>query len=292
MTSGCRCEVVMNGYEADEFATRKGRADQGPARDASSTRARSTRAKRDPGPPLRGDQAPRLGARDTPGEFRGITVLPLGGPGTRHGPPGVVHVGPAVPRAECVALQQSSDIQLLLMWNDPGEGGQLHRQAVRVPGIWSADPDDGLPGRSRGPAHTGAPRRKDREHPRGDRCSALRMDRAEEVDRGNAWHGRPGRRRADPTRPGRGAGRASPRPVRLGPSSSAQKRTDNRPHREAAPTRVARTRCDRCSAPGSRPSRDRVGRRRAGEAVDPGAADWGPRGADGGLAPESCPASH
>jgi hypothetical protein len=33
----------------------------------------------------------------------------------------VVHVGPAVPRAECVRLQRSSDVQLLLMWNNPGE---------------------------------------------------------------------------------------------------------------------------------------------------------------------------
>lgn len=119
---GVRCEVVMNGYEADEFATTKAQPTKGlPLRIVYT--GEIYEGKRDPGPLFEAIQRLGVGPETLQVEFRGITVLPLADRARAMGLEGVVRVGPAVPRSESLKLQQSSDVQLLLMWNDPGEVG-------------------------------------------------------------------------------------------------------------------------------------------------------------------------
>jgi hypothetical protein len=55
--------------------------------------------------------------------FRGISVMPMADQARAKGVEDIVQVGPAVPRAESVRMQRESDVQLLLLWNDPGEVG-------------------------------------------------------------------------------------------------------------------------------------------------------------------------
>ena len=122
---GVRCEVVMNGYEADEFITERGEPTTGlPLRLVYTGEIYV--GKRDPAALFEAIRRLGLGAETLQVEFHGITVLPLADQARAMGVQDIVLVGPAVPRAECVRLQQCSDVQLLLMWNDPGGSRQLH----------------------------------------------------------------------------------------------------------------------------------------------------------------------
>jgi len=119
---GVRCEVVMNGYETGEFATGRAEPIKGlPVRIVYT--GEIYEGKRDPGPLFEAIKRLGIGPETVQVDFRGITVLSLADQAHAMGLQDVVHVGPAVPRAESLALQQSSDVQLLLMWNDPGEVG-------------------------------------------------------------------------------------------------------------------------------------------------------------------------
>ena len=119
---GVRCEVVMNGYEADEFATEQATPTTGlPLRIVYT--GEIYEGKRDPAALFEAIRRLGVGPETVQVAFHGITVLPLADRARTMGVESVVRVGPAVPRAECLRLQQASDVQLLLMWNDPGEAG-------------------------------------------------------------------------------------------------------------------------------------------------------------------------
>ena len=112
----------MNGYEADEFTSRRAEPTPGLPLKIVYT-GEIYVGKRDPAALFEAIRRLGVGPETLRVEFRGITVMPLAEQARQMGVDSVVEVGPAVPRAECVALQQSSDVQLLLMWNDPGEVG-------------------------------------------------------------------------------------------------------------------------------------------------------------------------
>jgi glycosyltransferase involved in cell wall biosynthesis len=119
---GVRCEVVMNGHEPDEFAMEKANPTTGlPLRIVYT--GEIYEGKRDPAALFEAIRRLGVGPETVQVAFHGITVLPLADRARNMGVEGIVRVGPAVPRAECLRLQQASDVQLLLMWNDPGEAG-------------------------------------------------------------------------------------------------------------------------------------------------------------------------
>lgn len=119
---GVRCEVVMNGYEPDEFASLRGDLSTGlPLRIVYT--GEIYEGKRDPAALFDAARQMGLGPDQLRVEFRGITVGPLEDQARAVGLGKVVTVGPAVSRRECVQLQHSSDVLLLLMWNDEGEAG-------------------------------------------------------------------------------------------------------------------------------------------------------------------------
>ncbi|GAA2739355.1 glycosyltransferase [Pedococcus aerophilus] len=119
---GVRCEVVMNGYEADEFGSERAPTTTGlPVRVVYTGEVHPGRS--DPAAFLEGIKSLGVGPETLRVEFRGITVMPLADQARALGLEQIVHVAHAVPRAESVKLQQASDVQLLLLWNDPGEVG-------------------------------------------------------------------------------------------------------------------------------------------------------------------------
>jgi glycosyltransferase involved in cell wall biosynthesis len=119
---GVRCHVVMNGYEEDEFATERARPLPGLPVTVVYT-GEIYEGRRDPTALFEAIKRLGVGPETLKLVFRGITVMPLADQARRMGLGDVVEVGPAVSREECVRLQQSSDVQLLLMWNDPREIG-------------------------------------------------------------------------------------------------------------------------------------------------------------------------
>lgn len=119
-----RCEVVMNGYEANEFGTERAEPTPDlPLRVVYTGEIHVGRCDTDA--VLEAIRRLRVGPETLQVEFRGITVMPLRGRVHAMGLEKIVHVRPAVPREESVRLQQASDVQLLLMWNDPGEVGNF-----------------------------------------------------------------------------------------------------------------------------------------------------------------------
>jgi glycosyltransferase involved in cell wall biosynthesis len=119
---GVRCEVVMNGYEADEFATEQASPSPGlPLRVVYTGEIHPGRC--DTTAFLEAIRRLAVGPETLQVVFRGISVMPMADQARAKGVEDVVEVGPAVPRAESVRMQRSSDVQLLLLWNDPGEVG-------------------------------------------------------------------------------------------------------------------------------------------------------------------------
>ena len=120
---GVECQVVMNGFEPDEISAAE-RATPVPGLPLRIVYTGEIyEGKRDPTPLFEALRRLAVDPGTVQVEFRGITVLPLQEKAARAGVGDLVRVGPALPRAECLALQQASDVQLLLMWNHPGEAG-------------------------------------------------------------------------------------------------------------------------------------------------------------------------
>ncbi len=119
---GVRCEVVMNGYEPEEFGAEKAQPNNGLPVNVVYT-GEVHKGRSDPATFLQAVKSLGVGPETLHVVFRGITVGPVGELARDLGIEHIVDVGPAVPRAESVRLQQASDVQLLLLWNHPGEVG-------------------------------------------------------------------------------------------------------------------------------------------------------------------------
>lgn len=119
---GVPAVVVMNGFEPDEFGTERARPTSGlPVNVVYTGEIHPGRS--DPQSFLEAIRSLGVGPETLQVEFRGITVLPLADQARAVGVADIVRVGPAVPRTESLRMQQASDVQLLLLWNHPGETG-------------------------------------------------------------------------------------------------------------------------------------------------------------------------
>ena len=77
----------------------------------------------DPSPLFRALRLAGVTSDEIQVEFRGMTVAPLADLAERHGVGDLVRVGSVVSRVESLAMQRSSDVQLLLLWDDPSQVG-------------------------------------------------------------------------------------------------------------------------------------------------------------------------
>ena len=120
---GVESTVVMNGYDPSELREVPERTPpQGlPVRMVYTGEIYAGRT--DPSPLFRALRLAGVTPVELLVEFRGMTVTPLADLAERHGVGDLVRVGPAVSRVESLALQRSSDVQLLMLWDHPSQVG-------------------------------------------------------------------------------------------------------------------------------------------------------------------------
>lgn len=116
-----KVHVVMNGYDPKEFSMVSGPRTEGPLRIVYA--GEIYRGKRDPSPLFEAVRRSGLTVRDIQLDFYGASVQPVLFTAEKFGIGALVATYPRLDRQQILAVQQSADVLLLLLWNHPGEAG-------------------------------------------------------------------------------------------------------------------------------------------------------------------------